>query len=56
MMMKETIHLVEKIDCLKSNWFVWQCEKELPDGTVIDGSVQADGYGIMIAEETFEAD
>lgn len=31
------------------------CQKELPDGTFIDGYVQADGSGNLVAEETFES-
>lgn len=31
------------------------CQKVMEDGRLIDGYVQADGTGDMIAEETFES-
>lgn len=50
------IHVTAKCDHLKGNWYVWYAEKELPDGTLINGTVQADGCGEGIALETFEPD
>ncbi len=49
-------HLTSKNDHLKGNWYEWFCQAELPDGTLIAGTVQADGYGEGIASETFEPD
>ena len=48
------IHLEKKVDHLKGNWFEWSCTACMPDGKTVEGSVQADGQGEMIAEETFE--
>lgn len=50
------ITLVKKIEPIKSNWFLWDAEREDDDGNITTGSVQADLWGEMIAEETFEAD
>jgi hypothetical protein len=53
--MKPTkIYLESKVDNLKSNWFVWSCTADMPDGKTVEGTVQADSQGEMIAEETFE--
>jgi len=49
-------HLISKDDNLKGDWWTWHCQKELPDGTLINGMIQADGTGNMYAPETFEAD
>lgn len=55
--MKPTkIYLESKVDHLKGNWFLWSCTADMPDGTSVEGAVQADGQGEMIAEETFEQD
>ncbi len=50
------ITLIRKVDGIKGNWYLWECEVELPTGETKTGSVQADGHGNLIAEETFEAD
>lgn len=49
------IHLTSRDSHLKGDWWEWMCQKELPDGTFIDGYVQADGSGNLVAEETFES-
>ncbi len=48
--------LANKIDHIKSDWWLWECDKEQDDGTLVHGTVQADGQQNLIAEETFEAD
>jgi glutamate/tyrosine decarboxylase-like PLP-dependent enzyme len=50
------ITLVKKLEAIKSNWWIWQAEREDADGTITTGSVQADLWGEMIAEETWEGD
>lgn len=50
----ERFYLTSKEDCLRNNWFIWRCQKELLDGTLVNGYVEADGQGMMIAVETFE--
>ncbi len=50
------IELQEKVDELKSNWFEWACIAVMPDGQIIDGTVQADGSGDLIAKESFTPD
>ena len=45
------VKLKERIDNLRPNWYLWSCEK----GGVI-GTVQADTFGEMIAEDSFEPD
>jgi hypothetical protein len=49
-------HLIRKIDSLKSNWFLWECDREQSDGTLEHGTVQADYQGDGVAEDSFEAD
>jgi hypothetical protein len=48
--------LSSKADHLKGNWFLWHCVAEMPDGTEAEGTVQADGQGEGVAEDTWEAD
>lgn len=50
----KTIELQEKIDHIKGNWFEWAALRNNPDGSQTEGTVQADGFGDMIAEESFE--
>lgn len=54
------IHLLDRIDCLKSNWYVWTAYREMPvrcNGIENEyGTVQADHQGELIAPETWEAD
>lgn len=52
----QDIRLDSKVDQYKGNWFLWSCIATMPDGTEIEGTVQADGRGNLIAEDTFEAD
>ena len=53
--MKPTkIHLTSKSGHIKGNWFEWSCTAQMPDGRTVEGYVQANGYGEMVAEETFE--
>jgi hypothetical protein len=47
-------HLISRDDHIKGDWWVWNCQKELLDGTLISGYIQADGMGNMYAPETFE--
>ncbi len=49
-------HLISKIDSIKSNWFLWEADRERTDGTLEHGTVQADYQGEGVAEETWEAD
>lgn len=44
------------VDTLKSNWHEWECDAEMPDGSMVHGSVQADSSGGLIAAETFQKD
>jgi len=48
--------LTGKCDQFKSNWFLWSCTATMPDGSEVDGQVQADYQGECIAEDAFEAD
>ena len=54
--MTPKFHLIRKIDSFKSNWFLWECDREYPAGVWKHGTVQADSQGECVAEETFEAD
>ena len=47
------IELQEKCSAIKPNWFEWSALAIMPDGKIVEGLVQADGSGDMIAEETF---
>jgi hypothetical protein len=49
----KNIELLEKVDHIKSNWFEWAALRNEPDGSQTEGTVQADGSGDMIAEESF---
>jgi hypothetical protein len=49
------INLICRDSHLKGDWWEWMCQKVMEDGRLIDGYVQADGTGDMIAEETFES-
>lgn len=51
---KGKIHLVSRDSHLKGDMYDWICQLEKPDGTFIDGYVQATGDGNMIAPESFE--
>ena len=48
--------MIRKADSFKSNWFLWECEAEMPNGDLIHGFVQADFQGEAVAKETFEAE
>ncbi len=48
-------HLISRADNIKSNWFEWECEREDEAGNIVEGYIQADYSGEMIAEESFEA-
>jgi hypothetical protein len=48
------IYLERRLDSLRNNWFEWTCTAELSNGNSAEGTVQADGQGELIAEETFE--
>jgi hypothetical protein len=52
----EKYHLISKDDHIKGDWWVWHCQKELLDGSLINGMIQGDGSGNSYAPETFEAD
>jgi hypothetical protein len=46
------IYPIRKIDELKSGqWYVWEADAELEDGSIIAGFVEAD-YGANLIEET----
>jgi hypothetical protein len=49
-----TLELGKRLDSLKGNWYEWQCTLIKPDGNAVDGTVQADFGGDLIAKETFE--
>ena len=49
------IEIGQRIDHLKGNWYEWSCTAEMPDGTLVEGTVQADGTGEGMAVETFAA-
>jgi hypothetical protein len=53
---KTTFELQEKIDHIKGDWWLWTCVKHIPNGISVEGSVQADGSGEMVSEESFEKD
>lgn len=57
-MIKEVRRIIpyEILDNLKPNWYIWKCQVELNNGKFIQGSVQADYLGELIAEETLEID
>jgi len=48
------IELHSRLDSIKANWYEWQAVLIRPDGSVIEGTVQACGNGDLIAMETFE--
>ena len=52
------IHLIRRIDYLKSNWWVWEAYREVPirnNGIENEyGTVEADHQGEAIAPETWE--
>jgi hypothetical protein len=50
----QRIMCIRKVDTFKSNWYLWEAEAEMKDGSIIEGFVQADYQGEMIAYETFE--
>ena len=50
------IELTAKCGHLNGDWWEWLCVATLPDGSRVNGSVQADGLGELIAFETFEPD
>lgn len=54
--MKYRYHIGAKIDSFKSNWYLFECERESPDGTIVQGSIQADSSKELAADDTFEAD
>ncbi len=54
--MPNKIHLIRKIDSLKSNWFLWECDRERSDGTIERGTVEGDYIGHLVANETWEPD
>ncbi len=47
------ILLIRRIDELKSNWYVWECDAELVDGTLVRGDVEADYGGTLISVGSF---
>lgn len=49
-------HLGTMIDCLKSNWYLYHCEMEDENGKIVEGAIQADSTGELIAEDSFEED
>jgi len=48
--------LIRKIDHLDGNWYLWECLRENPDRSRTVGTIQADGQGEWIANDTFEKD
>ncbi len=50
------VHTVSLCDHIKGNWYVWHCVAHMPDGRIIDGTVQADSAGDGADLETFEPD
>jgi hypothetical protein len=52
----EKYHLISRDDHIKGDWWVWNCQKELLDGSRVNGYIQADGTGNMYSPETFEAE
>jgi hypothetical protein len=49
---KPKIRLGLASDHIKANWCVYECEVEMPDGSIRKGYVQSDGH--LIAEDTLE--
>lgn len=50
-----TIELQSRHDAIKEGqWYEWTAVLIKPDGSVVEGTVQACGDGDMIAKETFE--
>jgi hypothetical protein len=49
-----TIELERRLDSIKANWYEWQCTMIKTDGSAVEGTVQADYQGDLIAKETFE--
>ena len=42
---ERNISLIRVIENLgDTNWDVWECRYEMPDGTFRDGFIQSDGY------------
>jgi hypothetical protein len=39
---------------IKPNWYEWHCTHETENGWPVEGTVQADYTGDLIAPETFE--
>jgi hypothetical protein len=48
-------HLQYIADTLKPGWCEWYCELHYPGGEVVEGTVQADSQGELVAMETFES-
>lgn len=51
-----SVTLTRRLDPIKNDWYEWECEGTMTDGSIVDGTVQANGGGNteMIALETFE--
>lgn len=50
----KSIELLQRLECLKTNWYVWSCTITKHDGTEVIGTIQADYSGDLKAYETVE--
>jgi len=50
------IRLIDWVDYIKPDWYLWSCVGTLRNGMEIEGSVQANYEGDIVEESSFEKD